>query len=221
MPGEGIPSLIRQKAGTELVEIQTRDVLREICNIGVGSCMTSLSHLIGKEVRYSVSYSNELEDYGDMTDWFSQADEYVAGVTVPFEGDIEGAVLLIYQPAMADVILSRTFECDPDWENHGDEMLDMIRETANIMASSYLASLSAYTSWHIKAGCSAASTDMVGAMISEVAGRAINADRLVFCTGSSFGTEEEGLGSCMLMMLHEHSIPGFLEALEDEICARE
>ncbi len=78
------------------MEIQTRDVLREICNIGVGSCMTSLSHMIGREVHYSVSYASELGNYGDMTDWFTRPDQYVAGVTVPFEGDIDGAVLLIF-----------------------------------------------------------------------------------------------------------------------------
>ncbi len=121
---------------------------------------------------------------------------------------------------MADVILGRTFACKPDWGNLGSEMLDLIGETANIMASFCLASLSAYSSWHIQAGCSAASTDMVGAMISEVAGRAIQADRLVFCVGSRFGTAEEGQESCMLLMLHEHSIPGFIEALEEESCVR-
>ena len=182
--------------------------------------MTSLSHMVGQEVHYSVSYASELENYGDMTDWFIQPDQYVAGVTVPFEGDIEGAVLLIFQPDMADVILDRAFGCKPNWRNLGSEMLDMIGETANIMASSCLASLSAYSSWHIRAGCSAASTDMAGAMISEVAGKAIHADRFIFCIGSRFGTGEKGQESCMLIMLHEHSIPGFIEALEEESCAR-
>lgn len=202
------------------MEIQTRDVLREICNIGVGSCMTSLSHLIGREVRYCVSYAGELDNYGEMTDWFNRPDQHVAGVTVPFDGDVEGAVLLIFQPSMADVILEQVFEHKPGVGKLSSEMLDVIGETANIMASSCLASLSAYSSWHIKAGCSAASTDMVGAMISEVAGRAIQADHLIFCIGCRFGTEEDGRENCMLMLLHEHSIPGFLETWEEESCAR-
>ncbi|WP_181995711.1 chemotaxis protein CheC [Clostridium sp. AM58-1XD] len=202
------------------MEIQTKDILREISNIGIGSCMTSLSHIIGKEVHYSVSCVSELENYGDMMEWFKRADEHVAGVSVPFNGDIAGSILLIYQPSMADTILTEIFGSIPKWGSMNNEMLDMIQETANIMASSYLSSLSAYTSWHIQAGCSAASTDMVGAMIGEIAGMAVKADNHVLCIGSRFGTEPDSQENCMMMMLYEHSIPGFLEALEEKKCVR-
>lgn len=201
------------------METQIKDILCELCNVGIGSGMAALSHIIDREVNYSIPDADGLKAYSMIADPYLKAENYVAGVSLPFDGDIEGMILIIYKPSMVRVILEQTYGSAPGWKDIGGELLDMVRETANIMASTYLTALSTYTKWNLNAGRSAVTMDMAGSMIGEAAGMVAYEDQDVLCIASRFGLETEEKENCMLMMIKEHSIPGFLETLGGERCA--
>lgn len=201
------------------MEIQVKDVFCEMCNIGIGSSMTALSQIIGHDIGYTVPDVDGIENYDGMKHWYLKADEYVAGVSLPFDGDIEGMILIIYHVSMVREILEPVFDKPAGLKEISSEMLDMVRETGNLMASSYLSALSVYTMWHLNAGKSAVSMDMAGSMIGEAAGIVSSSDQNVFCIGSRFGLKELEKESCMLLMVKEHSMPEFIETLGGEQCA--
>lgn len=196
------------------IEGQIRDVLRELCNVGIGSAMTALSRIAGREICYTSPGISSLRDYENMEKWYPSADDHMVGVSLPFGGEILGMMLLLFDPEIVDVVLEPVFGRTPDFKDMENPMMDMVLETANIMASSCLMAMSAYTSWSMSAGRAAVSMDMAGAMLGETAGVAASIGGRVFCIGSRFGLEKGGEKSCMLIMVDEDSVPGSLVLLE-------
>ncbi len=198
------------------METQVRDVLRELCNVGIGSSMTALSRIAGREICYTNPGIAGLADHENMETWFQNADDHMVGVSLPFGGELLGMMLLLYDPEMVNVILEPVFGRTPDFKDMESPMTDMVLETANIMASSCLTSMSAYTSWRMTAGRSAVSTDMAGAMLGETASVAASIGGRIFCIGSRFGFMKGSENSCMLIMVDEDSVPGSVGLLEDK-----
>lgn len=196
------------------MESPVRDVLRELCNVGIGSSMTALSRIAGREICYTSPGISSLRDYRNMEKWYPSADDHMVGVSLPFGGEILGMMLLLCDPEVVEVVLEPVFGRAPDFKDMENPMMDMVLETANIMASSCLMAMSAYTSWSMSAGRAAVSTDMAGAMLGETAGVASSISGRVFCIGSRFGLSKGREKSCMLIMVDEDSVPGSLELLE-------
>lgn len=82
------------------------ETLLEMGNIGTGSSMASLSHIIGEKVCYAPPVMKTV-DYDGLAEWIGYAEENVAAVLIPFTGDINGMLLQIYKEEMTDVILRK------------------------------------------------------------------------------------------------------------------
>lgn len=193
----------------ELQEIQTEDVFREIGNVGMGSCMASLSHMIGAAVRYSPLELLKME-YNGLSEWFGCADESVVGVLVPFDGDVRGRVLQVYKREMVNNILEGVLGQREGPAELDGRRLDLLREVANITASTYLTTLAAYTGFVIEISSAAVSMDMAGAIVTEVIGMGEG----TLCIGNRFFVEKEEDGSRLLVMFEEPFASQFLGALE-------
>lgn len=205
---------MKMKEYSEQVEasaLQTEDIFQEIGNIGTGSSMASLAHMAGKEVCYSSPAVIEAE-YGRVTDWLGLEDENVAGVLIPFAGDMTGMILQIYRRNSVGAILNGLLEQDMGGEELDGRLLDLLREVANIMASSYLAALSSYSQCRINVLDSAISMDMAGAILTEVIGAA-GSQGTMLCIGNRFHLKGEDGESCMLTVLPESAVEYFMKAL--------
>lgn len=192
--------------------IQVEDVFQEIGNVGTGSCMASLSHMISAEVSYSPPQILKME-YGSLSDWFGNVGESVVGVLIPFEGDIQGMVLHVYRDEMVKSILEGVLGQN---DGHGEldgQCLDLLREVANIMGSTYLTALASYTGCKISLSSAAVSMDMEGAIITELIGAA-GLQEETMCIGNHFWAKGKAEGSHMLVIMQERSVRRFLEALE-------
>lgn len=194
------------------MELQSNDVLLEIGNVGTGSCMASLSHMIGEDIRYSPPELIRME-YDSFSDWFGNVGESVVGVLTPFDGDIQGMVLQIFRDDMVRSVLEGVLGQEQGYGELDGQCLDLLREVANIMASTYLTVLASYAGSRITLSGAAVSMDMVGAIITELIGVSGLPEEML-CIGNHFlvGTKTED--SHMMVMMQKQSARKFLEALE-------
>lgn len=187
------------------------DIFREIGTIGAGSSMASLAHMIGREMRCSSPVILKME-YDEMADWFGLADESVVGVLIPFTGDIRGMLLQIYRKNVVKVILEGLLDRELNQGEMDGSFLELLRETANIMASSYLTAVAVYSDCRVQVLGSAVSMDMAGSIFTEFCGTAISFGD-VCCIGSRFCEREGNRESCMLLVLPKKAEQYFVKAL--------
>lgn len=192
-------------------ENRSEDLFRELGNIGAGSSMTSLAHMIGRQVHGSLPVILSAE-YGSMMDWFGRTEENVVGVLVPFSGDLSGLLLQVYRKDMVKAILKGLYGSEADKSEMDGSLLNLLRETANITASSYLTALASYGDWRLDVLDSAVSMDMAGSIITEFSGMAAALGENC-CVGNRFGTDGKDRESCMLLVLPRQTENSFMEVL--------
>lgn len=192
---------------------QGEETLLEMGNIGTGSSMASLAHMIGEKVRYASPVIKAV-DYDGLAEWIGLAEENVVAVLIPFAGDIDGMLLQIYKESMCRVILKKLLDTENVPREMDGRMLDLLRETANIMASSYLTALSACAELRITLFDSAVSMDMTGAIVTALIGTASGAFPEGICIGNNFSTVSESEENCLLMVLREDSVFRLTDAVE-------
>lgn len=193
-----------------LQKMQLKDVFLEIGNVGTGSCMASLSHMIGAEVSYSPPDLIKME-YNGLSEWFGNDGESVVGVLIPFDGDIRGMVLQIFREGMVSSILNGVL--GQEYGELDGPCLDLLREVANIMASTYLTVFASYAGSRITISGAAVTMDMTGAIVTELIGAAGLPEEML-CIGNHFLARGETSGGHMLVAMQDKSVRKFLEALE-------
>ena len=140
------------------------DILKELGNIGAGNAITALSTMIGKKVDMQVPKVKIL-DFQEVSDIFGSADTIIVGIYFDLDGDVKGNILFALDIKSAASLI---------WSLMGlvvkeefDELeKSALEEIGNIMAGSYVASLSTLTSLNMKISPPAISIDMAGAILS-------------------------------------------------------
>lgn len=139
------------------------DVLKEIGNIGAGNAATALAKMIDKKVDMKVPKVNILE-FKDVPEILGGAETEVTGIYFKLEGDINGSIMFLLEMESAynlvDLLMPR--------ENHTmDEFTySALQEIGNILAGSYISSLSGLTHLNIKISVPSLAVDMAGAILS-------------------------------------------------------
>lgn len=196
------------------LNVQAKSLFLELGNVGTGSAMTSLSNMLGTELIYTPPKLLEVW-YEDLSRWFVESEENVAGVLVPFEGEISGFLIQIYRLSTAKKILGILLGPEHEEERALDrEGLDLLHEISNIMASSCLLALSSYTASRIRVLESAVSVDMAGSILTELFGTASGIYGAGLGLGACFCFSGEDSDNRILLILGSDSMSRFLEELE-------
>ncbi len=139
------------------------DVLREIGNIGAGNAATSLALMINKKIDMKVPVV-KLLDFDEVPELLGGPENVVCGIFFKFEGDINGSIMFVLdQPSainLVDLLMPR------DNSEFDEFTTSALKEIGNILAGSYIASLSGLTNLQIKISVPALSIDMAGAILS-------------------------------------------------------
>jgi chemotaxis protein CheC len=138
------------------------DALRELANIASGNAATALAQMLGTEVDLTVPRAIALP-LGDAVDAYGSADERIAGVVTPVQGDIDGVVLLLVPTAHADTLC--TLLGVPPRSEVSDSAL---REIGNILTASCLNALSAITGLELSPSPPRLAIDVPEAIFSSV-----------------------------------------------------
>ncbi|ADH60974.1 CheC, inhibitor of MCP methylation [Thermoanaerobacter mathranii subsp. mathranii str. A3] len=140
------------------------DILKELGNIGAGNAITALSTIIGKKVDMQVPKVKIL-DFKDVSDIFGSADTIIVGIYFDLEGDVKGNILFALDIKSASSLIWKLMGLEVK-EDFGELEKSALEEIGNIMAGSYVSSLSTLTSLNMKISPPAISIDMAGAILS-------------------------------------------------------
>lgn len=142
------------------------DVLKEIANIGAGNATTSLSNLLNASVDMSVPTVKFLE-FKELGDIIGGAENLVVGILLTLEDDLDGMMMFIMEKDAAHKVVSRLMGRPAVTFDDFDEMdLSALKEIGNIIAGSYLSSISTFTNMVITSSVPYLSIDMAGAILS-------------------------------------------------------
>lgn len=141
------------------------DVLREIGNIGAGNAATALSKMLSKRIDMDVPKVNILE-FKDVADLVGGPEVAVVGIYFKVTGDITGSIMYLMDKKssrhLTNLLMSREVEGDAM-----DEMeISALQEVGNILAGSYLSSLSSLTGLKLMVSVPSLASDMAGAILS-------------------------------------------------------
>lgn len=140
------------------------DVLKELGNIGSGNAITALASLIGKKIDMKIP-TVRLMELNEVQDIFGLADTIIVGIYFDLEGSVNGNILFSLDIESASYLIQYLMGV-----NVGDEFTEIeksaLEEIGNIMAGSYVSSLSTLTNLDMKISPPAISIDMAGAILS-------------------------------------------------------
>ncbi len=143
------------------------DVLREIGNIGAGNAATALSKLLNKQVDMNVPRVLVLP-FHEISEFVGGEECLIITVFLRIEGDVPGNMFFILNQDAAKV-LAKELVCDEADQDAGlfsEIELSALQEIGNILAGSYLTSLSDLTKLNLQPSVPALAIDMAGAILS-------------------------------------------------------
>lgn len=144
------------------------DVLKEIANIGVGHAATSLSFMLDKKVDMNVPMVKVIP-FNEVLEHVGGNENIVAAVFLRIEGDISGNIFFLLPIQQGTLYVQKligdsSFSFDkPPYSEMG---LSAMQELGNMMAGSFLSSLSDFTGLDLYCSVPSISIDMADAIIS-------------------------------------------------------
>ncbi len=140
------------------------DVLKEIGNIGAGNAATSLAKMINKKIDMEVPKVSIL-DFQDVPTLLGGEEVEVCGIFFKLEGDIDGTIMFLVDAANAHTLIELMMPGMA--KSEFDEFtLSALNEIGNILASSYISSLSGLTNLKIRISVPSLTIDMAAAILS-------------------------------------------------------
>lgn len=144
------------------------DILKELGNIGSGNAATALATMISKRVDMNVPKVKILE-FQDVPKILGGEEKPVVGIYFEMLGEIVGNILFVLDLDSAKNLTNILFGRE-DSTNNLDEMdISALSEIGNILASSYINSLSGLTGLKLSVSVPSLTIDMAGAIISVTA----------------------------------------------------
>jgi chemotaxis protein CheC len=143
------------------------DVLSEIGNIGAGNAATALAKLLNRKIDMDVPRAKILE-FKEVSDTLGGAEIPVVGILLKVSGDLTGNIMFILQQQAAAVLVNMLMgrPADTQQSEFSEIEISALKEIGNILAGSYLSSLSALTNLKIISSVPDLAIDMAGAILS-------------------------------------------------------
>ncbi|WP_071395317.1 chemotaxis protein CheC [Bacillus tuaregi] len=143
------------------------DILKEIGNIGAGNAATALSMILDKRIEMQVP-NVQVVTFDEMIEMAGGAENVVAGVYLRIEGDAPCHMFFVLPLEQANKYIQQMTGVKVEFEtlSYDEIALSALQELGNILAGSYLTSLSDFTRLHLYPSVPAISIDMLGAIIS-------------------------------------------------------
>lgn len=191
-------------------ELWLVDAFQEMGNVGGGSALTMLSHVIDKEMTVSLPSVLKLESER-ILEMVRSTEENMLGVLFPFKGDISGKFLLLFEEEFVKTLLESAGRQEVSGEN-GLRFLT-VKEIASLMASSYFTAISAYTGMEIEISLPAVAEDMAGVLLLDTLKWFTKDDGNAACIISEFTVENRKKGNYLLMAMDTESALCLVKAL--------
>ncbi|WP_427338672.1 chemotaxis protein CheC [Caloranaerobacter sp. DY30410] len=147
------------------LNIMLLDVLKEIGNIGSGNAATALASMINKKINMDVPQVKIL-DFNEVANILGGAEKPVVGIYFEMSGDIKGSIMFILNIDSARCLLNLLFKSSNERDEFTDMDMSALSEVGNILAASYINSLSTLSNMVLKISVPSIAFDMAGAILS-------------------------------------------------------
>ena len=144
----------------------SRDILKEIGNIGTGNAVTALSQMLMHPVDIAVPDLKILK-YQEVCSLLDSADELQTGMMVGVGGEMEGMFLFLLSETFTMMVLNKILgEEEREFLNPGEMERSLICELGNIMCGSYINALASVMDLKLEVSVPDVCIDMGGAILS-------------------------------------------------------
>lgn len=144
----------------------SRDILKEIGNIGTGNAVTALSQMLMHPVDIAVPDLKILK-YQEVCSLLDSADELQTGIMVGVGGEMEGMFLFLLSETFTMMVLNKILgEEEREFLNPGEMERSLICELGNIMCGSYINALVSVMDLKLEVSVPDVCIDMGGAILS-------------------------------------------------------
>lgn len=141
------------------------DVFKEVGNIGSGNAATALAKIINKKIDMNVPKVSIL-DFSEIPFVMGGAEKQVVGIYFMLEGDINGNIMFLLNDISSINLIKMIFNTDEIKDELNDIEISALSEVGNILAASYVNSLSELTGLNLKISVPFINIDMAGALLS-------------------------------------------------------
>lgn len=144
----------------------SRDMLKEMGNIGTGNAVTALSKMLMHPVDIAAPELKIMECQ-EVCTLLNNAEELQTGIMVEVSGDIQGMFLFLLSEAFTMDVIGKILGAEPEnIVGLSDIEHSLICELGNIMCGSYINALSAVTDMSLDVSVPDMCIDMGGAILS-------------------------------------------------------
>ena len=144
----------------------SRDILKEIGNIGTGNAVTALSQMLMHPVDIAVPDLKILK-YQEVCSLLDSADELQTGIMVGVGGEMEGMFLFLLSETFTMMVLNKILgEEEREFLNPGEMERSLIWELGNIMCGSYINARASVMDLKLEVSVPDVCIDMGGAILS-------------------------------------------------------
>ena len=141
------------------------DMLKEVGNIGAGHAVTALSQLLNRPIKMTVP-SAKMIPFAHISDSVGGDENVIVAVYLRVYGDVSCNLFLIMSSFAADALLQEVLGQRSTGEPFNEMERSAIMEIGNILAGSYLSSLTDFTSLNMSPSVPSLTMDMAGAVLS-------------------------------------------------------
>ena len=193
------------------VSAQYMDVLKEIGNIGAGNATTALASMLQCRIDMAVP-EVKLIEVDELAENLGGKERVMTAIFLEVEGDITGDIIFLLEQGSAGFLVSKLMGMEVDSSNSSEMEFSCIKEISNIIAGSYLNSLSTLTNLKIYPSIPHLQMDMVDSILhSPVRKQTSNSEQILFIQ-TEF-TDDIQLGGYFVMIPDTDSYGKILGAL--------
>lgn len=189
---------------------QVHNALMELGNIGAGNAATSLSVLLSSKLTMSPPHV-KLYDFDSLESVLGGPDATVVGVLSGIEGELKAMLLFVVGIEDAEHLVRSLISQDIEW--HSEMGMSAIKEIANIIIGSYVASLETLSGMKLRYSQPEICIDMAGAILSVPCIEFGKVGDKALLINSQFMAGEQEINGYIMMVSEIHSYDRLLRKL--------
>ncbi|MBE5945976.1 MAG: CheY-P-specific phosphatase CheC [Lachnospiraceae bacterium] len=189
---------------------QVHNALTELGNIGAGNAATSLSVLLNSEMTMSPPQV-ALYDFNSLEGILGGPDATVVGVLSTVTGDMNAMLLFVVGMEDAEHLVKVLLNYDIEW--HSEMGLSAVKEIANIIIGSYVASLETLSGMKIRSSQPEICIDMAASILSVPCIEFGKVSDKALLINSQFKTGDKEINGYIMLVSEVHSFDTLLNKL--------
>jgi len=187
------------------------DLLKESSYLGMGHATSALSQLLGHPLSLTVPRVSILP-LEEIPGHIGRKEEVVAGLYIKVRGNARGNILILLpRRSVTSIIRMLTGKQTGQGLGLSEEERSVLREVANILASSYLTALSKQLEVHLIPSIPGLAFDMAGAVIDYLLIELAKAGGEAMIIETDFMSLENEISGRLFLFLDSMSMASYLE----------